>query len=309
MKNVEELDLQGLEVLDGGMATELEAKGCDLKGPLWSGHVLEDAPELIAAVHREYLEAGADCLLTASYQISAEGYREIGRSEEDAAQALRRSVTIAEEVRRAYQAEHPRRIWIAASLGPYGAALHNGAEYHGNYDCGFDDLVRFHARRLDVLRGTEADFVAFETIPSLDEAKAILAALHLYPGLPASLTFICKDAAHVAHGERLTDCVRLLDREAQVIGAGVNCTHPNLVEALIREAATTTRKRIIVYPNSGEDWDAEHRSWTGQREAERFTALARTWRRAGAHWIGGCCRTGPHHIRAIVQGVEAPLPA
>lgn len=308
MKSVEELDLKGLEVLDGGMATELEEKGCDLRGPLWSGHVLENAPELIAAVHREYLEAGADCLLTASYQISAEGFREIGGSEEDAAKALRRSVAIAEDVRRAYQTEYPRRIWIAASLGPYGAALHNGAEYHGNYDCSFNDLVHFHARRLEVLRETEADFVAFETIPSLEEAKAILAALHLYPGLPASLTFICKDASHVAHGELLADCVHLIDQDAQVIGVGVNCTHPNLVEALICEAVATTRKRIIVYPNSGEGWDAENRCWTGQREAEQFAALARIWRRAGAHWIGGCCRTGPEHIRAIVQRAEVPLP-
>ena len=155
MKPVQQLDLTGLHVLDGGMATELERKGFDLSGPLWSAYVLESSPEAIAAVHRDYLEAGADCLLTASYQVSAEGFQQIGRdarsAAEAAANALRASVAIAEKVRSEYQAGTPRRIWIAASLGPYGAMLHDGAEYHGNYTCSFDDLVGFHSRRIAVL--------------------------------------------------------------------------------------------------------------------------------------------------------------
>ena len=138
MKPVQQLDLAGLHVLDGAMATELERRGFDLDGPLWSAHVLETSPQAISAVHRDYLEAGADCLLTASYQVSAQGFEKIGRNPQDAARdaanALRASVTIAEEVRKEYQANSSRRIWIAASLGSYGAMLHNGAEYHGNYD-------------------------------------------------------------------------------------------------------------------------------------------------------------------------------
>ncbi len=174
MTPLQQLDLSGLHVLDGGMATELERKGFNLDGPLWSAHVLESSPEAIAAVHREYLEAGADCLLTASYQVSAEGFQEIGFAPQDAAKAaanaLRASVALAEKVRSEYQAGSPRKIWIAASLGPYGAMLHNGAEYHGNYDCSFEDLVGFHGRRIAVLAQTNADFLAFESIPSLEEA-------------------------------------------------------------------------------------------------------------------------------------------
>jgi S-methylmethionine-dependent homocysteine/selenocysteine methylase len=187
MKPVQQLDLSGLHVLDGGMATELERRGFNLAGPLWSAHVLESSPEAIAAVHHDYLEAGADCLLTASYQVSAEGFQQIGRDPQDAANAatgaLRASVAIAEKARCAYQAGSPRRVWIAASLGPYGAMLHNGAEYHGNYACSFDDLVRFHSRRIAVLAETNADFLAFESIPSLEEARAIVDALHLLAGM------------------------------------------------------------------------------------------------------------------------------
>jgi homocysteine S-methyltransferase len=265
--------------------------------------VLESSPEAIAAVHRDYLEAGADCLLTASYQVSAEGFQQIGHDPQEAsnaaANALRASVAIAERARSEYQAGSPRRIWIAASLGPYGAMLHNGAEYHGNYTCSFDDLVGFHSRRIAVLAKTNADFLAFESIPSLEEARAIVAALKLHPDMPACLTFTCRDAKHISHGEELRECAELLDREPQVIGIGVNCTPPGLIAGLIGELAQATAKPIIVYPNSGEQWDAVHRCWQGEGQIQEFGELARQWRDAGAQWIGGCCRTGPDHVRAV----------
>jgi len=305
MTPLQQLDLTGLHVLDGGMATELERKGFNLDGPLWSAHVLESSPETIATVHREYLEAGADCLLTASYQVSAEGFREIGFDIQAAAKAaadsLCASVSLADKVRSEYQAGSPRKIWIAASLGPYGAMLHNGAEYHGNYDCSFEDLVGFHGRRIAVLAQTNADFFAFESIPSLEEARAILAALQPYPDLAAYLSFTCRDGIHVSHGETLRACAELLDAQPQVIGIGVNCTAPELISSLIGELAKVTSKPVIVYPNSGEQWDAMHRCWQGDGQIQAFGDLAGRWRGAGAQWIGGCCRTGPEHVRAVAQ--------
>ena len=305
MKPVQQLDLSGLHVLDGGMATELERRGFDLSGPLWSAHVLESSPEAIAAVHRDYLEAGADCLLTASYQVSAEGFLQLGRDPQDAAnaaaRALRSSVAIAEKVRSDYQAGSSRRIWIAASLGAYGAMLHNGAEYHGNYDCSFEELVGFHNRRIAVLAGTNADFLAFESIPSLEEARAILAALQPYPDVPAYISFTCRDGTHVSHGETLQECAELLDKQPQIIGIGVNCTRPELIGSLTSQLAQVTSKPIIVYPNSGEQWDAVHRCWQGNGQIQEFGELARRWRSAGAQWIGGCCRTGPEHVRAVAD--------
>jgi homocysteine S-methyltransferase len=305
MTPLQELDLNGMHVLDGGMATELERKGFNLAGPLWSAQVLESSPEAIAAVHRDYLEAGADCLLTASYQVSAEGFQEIGFSPTNAknaaAKALRASVALADRVRSEYQTGASRKIWVAASLGPYGAMLHDGSEYHGNYECSFEELVGFHDRRIAVLTTTNADFLAFESIPSLEEAKAILAALRPYPDVAAYLSFTCRDGTHLSHGERLRACAELLDRQPQVIGIGVNCTAPELIANLIGELATVTSKPIIVYPNSGEQWDAVHRCWQGDGQIHAFGELAGRWRGAGAQWIGGCCRTGPEHVRAVAQ--------
>ena len=293
-------DLRTLHVLDGGMATELERRGCDISGPLWSAHVLDTAPEIIAQVHLDYLRAGADCISTVSYQVSAMGYAELGGPPADAAKALRESVAIAEAAREEYRLEAGRQVFIAASLGPYGAALHNGAEFHGRYDISFDNLVAFHAERLAAVIETNADMIALETVPSLGEARAIVNALRRFPGISAWVSFTCKDSEHVAHGERLADCAAALNDVPQVVAVGINCTAPHLIGSLILEAKATT-KPILVYPNSGEQWDATLRRWCGTSSVAAFAEMARTWYVAGAYAVGGCCRTTPAHIRAVRQ--------
>jgi homocysteine S-methyltransferase len=313
------IDFPSIRVLDGGLATELERRGCDISGPLWSAHVLDQSPATIAAVHLDYLRAGADCIATASYQVSAHGYRELGLQTTDdpaagarsAERALRHSVELAEQARAQYAQENPRRLWIAASLGPYGAALHNGAEYHGRYAIGFDALVEFHAERLAVLTETNADLLAFETIPSLDEARAILRALEQFPALTAWISFTCRDGHQVAHGEPLRECAAAVAAHTQVAAVGINCTAPSLITSLIIESrfGHNDRKPTIVYPNSGETWDPASRAWRGHADSTQFGLLAREWFRAGAHAVGGCCRTGPAHIAAVARAARSILPA
>ena len=298
--------LRAIRVLDGGMASELEFLGASLDGPLWSAQVLEDAPEKIVAVHRAYLEAGAECLLTAGYQVSRMGYAEIGLPPGQADAALLRAVELA----RTAAAEFPqRRVVVAASLGPYGAALHNGAEYHGNYDCTFAQLVQFHRERIAVLaaatgRSATPDLLAFETLPSLEEARAIGEALVPWPNLAAWFSFTCKDAQHVAHGEPLSECAAAVAKFPQTVAIGVNCTQPALLPALIANLRAATEKPIVVYPNSGEGWNPEARSWTGTSAAARFGAMAADWFALGAQLVGGCCRTRPAHIRQVAQAAR-----
>lgn len=302
---LDQLDLTGIQLLDGGMATELEALGCDISGPLWSAHVLRDQPEKVIAVHRSYLEAGADCILTASYQVSEMGYREIGLAPEAAAHDLRKAVDLAEQARAEYIHGKSRRILIAASLGPYGAALHNGAEYHGNYDIPFSKLVDFHARRIEAISTTGADLIAFETVPLLEEAQAIVEALQGWPNLGAWISFTSRDEKHAAHGETIAECGRLLDGEPQIVAIGINCTAPHLVLPLLQELRSATAKPLVVYPNSGETWNPATRSWAGHPDPLKFAFLAQQWRAAGADIIGGCCRTGPEHVKAISSALLA----
>lgn len=301
--------LSFIHVLDGGLATELERRGFDISGPLWSARVLDDAPEAIQQVHLDYLRAGAECISTASYQVSAMGYAETGRPRGDAALTLRQSVDLAQAARDEYQRESDRPVLIAVSLGPYGAALHNGAEFHGRYQIGTDELTEFHAERLAIAAETSADLVALETIPSLEEARAILAALRRFPSISAWLSFTCRDAEHVAHGEQLADCAALLQSAPQVIAVGINCTHPKFVASLIGATKGATSKPIFVYPNSGEIWDAGTRRWTGLSSPSNYGELAAGWFAAGAQAVGGCCRTTPAHIRAVREAWQAEQPA
>ena len=302
----EQLRFDVERVLDGGMASELEFLGADISGPLWSAHVLEDAPEMVVAVHRAYLQAGADILLTASYQVSRKGYAEFGLDPSRADTALLRSVDLACTAREEFaRNEKGRKVLIATSLGPYGAALHNGAEYHGNYDCSFEELVEFHQQRIAVLAETQADLLAFETLPSLEEARAIGEALKPWPELAAWFTFNCPDhraaQLQVAHGEPLRVCAELAAGFPQTVAIGINCTQPKWLASLISEVSTVRDKPIVVYPNSGEGWDAESRCWTGSSDPAAFGQQARDWYTAGAQIIGGCCRTRPAHIREVAD--------
>ena len=303
MRPASQIDLSSLRVLDGGMATELERRGCDLSGPLWSAHVLDSSPEIVRQVHLDYLRADADCISTVSYQVSALGYAELGRSASDASHALRQSVEIARAAVDDYRQESSRPTFIAASLGPYGAALHNGAEFHGRYDIAFDDLVRVHAERLAIVADTEADLVAFETVPSLEEAQAIAAALADFPSMAAWVSFTCQDDRRVAHGEPLTECAALLQAVPQVVAIGVNCTQPTFIPVLIGEIKSASDRPVFVYPNSGELWDAKTRSWYGPSNIADYAKQAMGWYAAGAHAVGGCCRTTPAHIRAVREAL------
>jgi homocysteine S-methyltransferase len=297
--------LHGIHVIDGGLATELEYAGARIDGPLWSAHVLEDEPEKLIAVHRAYIQAAAECIATCSYQVSRMGYAEVGLTGEQADAALLRSVELARSV----VAEFPeRRVLVAGSLGPYGAALHNGGEYHGNYDCSFDDLVRFHRERIEIFAhasGNEApDLLAFETFPSLEEARAVGEAMAPWPGLRAWFSFSCRDEMRVSHGERVADCATLVASFPPTVAIGVNCVPPKWIPALIAELRAGSGKPIVVYPNSGEGWDSAGRRWTGVTDPEDFGVRASEWFKAGAQMVGGCCRTRPAHIREVAHAVQ-----
>jgi homocysteine S-methyltransferase len=294
--------LRGIHVIDGGLASELEYLGARIDGPLWSAHVLEDEPDKVAAVHRAYIAAGSQCIATCSYQVSRMGYAEVGFAAERADAALLRSVELARSV----VAEFPdRRILVAGSLGPYGAALHNGAEYSGNYDCSYADLVQFHRERIEVfarVSGAQApDLLAFETFPSLEEARAVGEALAPWPELRAWFSFSCRDARHVSHGEPVAECASVVAAFPQTVAIGVNCVPASWLPSLIAELRSGSSKPVLVYPNSGEGWDAATRNWIGSTEPEDFGAKASEWFAAGAQIVGGCCRTRPAHIHEVAQ--------
>lgn len=298
------LDYQGLLVLDGGLATELAWRGHDLDDPLWSARLLLEEPAAIGQVHTDYLEAGADCVLSASYQATIPGLLARGLAEAAAVDLLRLSVKLALAARDAFWAVESNRQkrlrpLVAASIGPYGAYLANGAEYSGDYDLDTAGLLAWHRPRWHILAHSGADLLACETCPSQREMEAYCELLQETPQASAWVSFTARDGRHISDGTPIAACAARLDDVPNVVAVGVNCTPPRLIPELIREIQSATAKYIIVYPNSGERYDAAHKTWRGESDPSTFGSMSREWRKLGAAIVGGCCRTRPSHIRQI----------
>lgn len=273
-------------VIDGGLATQLEAQGCDINNPLWSASVIASNPQAIIDAHRAYLEAGAEVIITASYQATDPVL-------------LLRSVELALQARDEYQSASGNRALVAASVGPYGAVLSDGSEYTGDYAIDVDELHDFHRGRLELLDSSGADLLACETIPSRAEAIALGHLLRSVQS-PAWISFSCRDGQHLNDGTPIEEVADLFRNHPRVLALGINCTLPQHVLSLIeRLRAVLPDKAIVVYPNSGEVFDAQDKTWSGVVTAEDWATAAQAWAAAGANIIGGCCRTGPQHIRAI----------
>lgn len=305
------LDRQGVVILDGGLATELERLGADLNDPLWSAKVLAEAPHLIERVHYDYFRAGADVATTATYQATFEGFARRGIGKKAAADLMRTSVVLARDARDRFMnevADGRRPPLIAASIGCYGAWLADGSEYCGDYGLTAAKLTAFHRPRMEVLVGSDPDILACETIPCQVEAEALVRLLEDFPGYDAWMSFSCHDNGRVRHGEPLADCVAVAAQSDRVVAVGVNCTAPSFVPELLAIAKMATDKPLVIYPNSGDTWDAKKKIWIGDPDDVDFSDRAREWYDAGARLIGGCCRTNPATIRGIAESLHAWVP-
>ena len=300
------LDHQPALVIDGALATELESRGYNLKDELWSAKILLEQPEAIKQLHYDYFKAGADCVITASYQASIEGFMKRGLDREQSIDLIKKSVLLANEARDEFWADEANRVgrskpFIAASIGPYGAYLADGSEYRGDYGLTEEQLIEFHRPRMKALIEAGADMLACETIPSPIEARALVKLLGEFKDVSAWISFSCRDEAHVCEGGKLEECIRQVESSPHVAAVGVNCTSPKFIPALIREAKKATDKPILVYPNSGESYSAEKKDWNDDPVYESFGEEAKVWFKAGACMIGGCCRTSPKDIQVIAS--------
>ncbi|MFG2984892.1 homocysteine S-methyltransferase [Streptomyces sp. NPDC048258] len=273
-------------LLDGGLSNQLADQGCDLSGALWTGRVLAERPDQVEAAHRAYARAGAEVLITASYQI--------GPGHPRATDLLHRSVDLA--ARAAEAADH--EVWVAASVGPYGAVLADGSEYRGRYGLSVRELAAFHRPRVEALLAAGPDVLALETLPDPDEAEALLTVL-AETGAPAWLSYTVADG-RTRSGGPLPEAFALAAAAPEVIAVGVNCCDPAEVLPALEAAAATTRKPLLAYPNDGSVWDAATRTWQSPRTPVPWPTDA--WHRAGARLIGGCCRIGPARIADLAAG-------
>jgi homocysteine S-methyltransferase len=304
--------------VDGALATELEAHGCDLEDPLWSAKVLLEQPHLVKRVHRDYFRAGAAVAITASYQATTLGFARRGLSEEEALGRVALSVRLADEARREYLLENPDAgpLLVAGSVGPYGAYLADGSEYRGDYLLSPNEFLEFHRPRISALVDAGADFLACETLPSLPEAQALLVLLEEFD-VEAWLSFTLRDGGHISDGTPLAQVAELCRDQPLAVAIGVNCVPLELVSPALEALGNATETPLIAYPNSGEKYDAVTKTWgpaaAGDRPAgpNSRTPLSLAegtpiWRELGARLVGGCCRTTPHDIAAVARLSDNP---
>jgi homocysteine S-methyltransferase len=298
-------------VLDGAFATQLERMGEDLSGELWSANTLRANPQLVELVHQQYYQAGANVAITASYQASIPGLQKahphltdqyckdlVKKSVEHARWAIHHHISST--------GGDGKELWVAGSVGPYGAFLADGSEYRGDYSIPKDEMKDFHRGRIQALVEAGVDVLACETMPQKAEVEALIELLTTeFPSTEAWFSFTLKDSGHISDGTPLADITALFEDVRQVIALGFNCVPDDVaLEALKTLKPLVKRGTLVVYPNSGEQWNAQARTWEGNR-TEGSTLAEKTveWWNAGAGMIGGCCRTTPQDIEVMKKAM------
>ena len=273
-------------LIDGGLSTVLEEMGERPSGLLWTAAALIDRPQVITAAHRRYVEAGADVVITSSYQASETGFMAGGLSAVDARRLLASTTAVARAAEPAV---------VACSVGPFGACLGDGSEYHGRYGASWEEVRAFHRARLEVLVDTGPDVFAIETIPSLAEAEIVVDELRALTDAPAWLSFTCVDDVHTCSGEVFAAAVAAV--APALTAVGLNCTAPGFVEPLLR--SLTVDLPLVAYPNHGARWDGDHKCWLRPTSGAEIPDHVPAWLAAGARLIGGCCGVGTAGIAAL----------
>ncbi len=284
-------------VVDGGLATTLESHGHDLTGSLWSAKLLLCKPSAVRQVHAEFFEAGAEIAVTASYQASGKSLTNAGYDCQLATEVIRRSVQVAREARE----QTGSTSLVAGSVGAYGASLADGSEYTGEYHLekgtAGQVLRDFHRPRMAALLEAGADLLACETLPSAIEVAAMARLIAEFDA-PAWVSLTPAPGGRTTRdGVPLAEAVAPLAGIGSLVAVGVNCCAPGDVLPALRTIATAGLEvATIAYPNSGEEWDARARRWTGRSRWRE--ELVRAW--AQIDYLGGCCRVGPEQIAALV---------
>lgn len=280
-----------VHVIDGGLSTELERLGAQIQGELWTGRALLEDPSVVAEAHRAFALAGAEVVISSSYQLSRQGFEEIGLTAADADEALRQSIRVARD------AVAGTNTKVAASIGPYGAVLHDGSEYRGDYKVGQAELEKFHAERLAILLEESPDFLAIETIPNVVEAKALAQVLKNVD-IPKWFSFTAGSTELLWSGEKVEDAVREIAHLPNLVAVGFNCVAPELVAGLAERIKPLISAEIIAYPNRGGTWDSAAGVWLGNAPRELASWLDE-WKAAGVTWVGGCCSTDSRDIQSL----------
>lgn len=298
-------------ILCGGFSTELISQGCSIDGdPLWSARALVEQPDKVLQVHKAFLMAGAQAIITGTYQASIPGYcKHLPCTLQEAQKYFSLAVELANTAIEQVMGT-PKQLnqlpLIIATIGPYAIYLHDSSEYNGHYldKLSIEDLKDYHRQHVAVYENTSIDFILFETIPGLKETEAIISLIKEFPTRNFMASFCCKDGLHLSNGDKFRDAIALIIESEQVLCIGINCTAPVYIESLLTSIKDITHNKVIfVFPNSGEEWAGDKwvASCTANEEVVKYIPV---WAELGVKWFGGCCRVYPQYLKEIAKAVH-----
>ncbi|XP_026464842.1 homocysteine S-methyltransferase 2-like [Ctenocephalides felis] len=302
-------------LMDGGFPMDLVEKADPL--PLWIDDYNETNPEVVIQNHISYLRAGSKLLKTNTYQSTIEGFIEHKKlTKEQAEQKIIEGVNLCHKAIKLYQESddcdsEKNKILVVGATGTYGAHLHDGSDYTGDFAerVTKKDLKDFHRQQVHVLVNSNIDALAFETIPCQMEGEAIAELLaEEYPGVKAWISFQCKDELHLAHGELFHEvaekCWEIT--KGKLLAVGVNCVNPRNVISLAKSLNEKRNQMIplVLYPNSGEKY-VPKQGWQDKNKCPELDEDADQWFKLGCKFVGGCCRTTPKDIEKLREAISA----
>ena len=119
------------------------------------------------------------------------------------------------------------------------------------------------------------------------------------------MSFSCRDAQTLNDGTALDECVKYFTKLQKPFAIGANCTAPKYISEIIKTIKKTSpNKKIVIYPNSGEKYNPENKTWLRNSKNVDFVPLVNEWIDLGADIIGGCCRIGPEQIKKIKNIIQ-----
>ncbi|KAK3355508.1 Homocysteine S-methyltransferase [Neurospora tetraspora] len=339
-----------VQILDGGLGTTLEDLHditFSFETPLWSSHLLVSGEEdKLLDCHEAFKKAGANIISTATYQASINGFAATkcssnqvdGIDKEGIPRFLNRAVVLAANAA-------GREGNVALSLGPYGATMIPSTEYSGKYDPEHQDvrsLEKWHKERLDLFKDVDTkqvNYIAFETVPRLDEIVAIRNLLSV-DKIPTSLRerpvwispLYPNDDEKLPDGSTVEEVVKavLIHKEGLETpwGIGINCTKVEKLDSLVKRYEDAIQTCIdngepmdwpslVLYPDgaNGEVYNTASKTWElppghKQPEAPWEATLANVVEaaRQRGKWksiiVGGCCKASPEHIRKLRKTLQ-----
>ena len=276
-------------VADGATGTNLQAAG--LPAGVSAESLVFDEPEKILALHRAFIAAGSDIILTCSFRgnrLCLHGSKLAG-----SVPALNRQAAVL--ARRAAD-EAGGHVFVAGSMGPTGQLM---APYG---PLAHADAVSVYAEQAAALAEGGVEFLVLETFYALEEAQAAIEGVQQAAPLPLVCSFSYDRGVRTMMGvgpAQMAEAIAPLG----VVALGANCgTTPENMEAVILElAGHSGGLPIWAKPNAGVPEGTPPRYKIGP---DAMAAWARRYRTAGAQIVGGCCGNTPAHIRAIAEAVK-----